>query len=366
MFGPSEYFWLACWGLTIIAAVTGKKNFIKGLIASVIGFMLALVGIDSITGTARYTFGSLHLYDGFDMLALVIGAFAASQVLRMANEGGSISKVGKVTGKVLEGLIVPFKHLFTLIRSAVIGVLFGAIPAVGMSAASFFSYSEAVRAAKKPERFGKGAEEGIIAPEAANNATVGGGLIPALTLGIPGTQSTAIMLGAVFAYGLRPGKDIFVDNVGVFYAIVIALVFSVFMIMVLGSLGANLFAKVTVVPGTILIPTITVVYFIGSYATGNKMFNIVVAVLLGIIGFIMKRNGYSLVSLLLAFVLAPIVEDNFVRARMIGGRAFVPSFLDSWLSIVLAALTLLSLIWAIRREFFKTRKAIAGENDKET
>jgi len=358
MFGPAEYFWLACWGLTIIAAVTGKKVFLKGLIATAIGFTLAMVGIDSVTGQARYIFGLLDLYDGLDMLALVIGAFAVSQVLAMANEGGSISKVGKVTGKVMQGLWVPFKHWVTLLKSTAIGIIFGAIPAVGMSAASFFSYSEAMRSSKNPEKFGQGAEEGVVAPEAANNATVGGGLIPALTLGIPGTESTAILLGGIFAYGLRPGKDIFVNNPSVFYCIVIALIFSCIMILLMGTLGANLFAKVTLVPGTILIPAITVIYFVGAYATGNRVFSILTAVVVGLMAFLMKRNGYSLISMLLAFVLAPITEDNFVRARMIGGENFFHSFLSNWLSIFLAVLTAASLLWAMTREVLKGRKKL--------
>ena len=359
LFGPAEYFWLATWGLTVIAAVTGGKHFITGIIASLIGFLFALVGVDSITGGSRYTFHNLNLFDGIEMLALVIGTFAAAQVLIMANEGGSISKAGKITGKIRDGIFVPFKwgsNLVTCLKSTGIGILFGAIPAVGMSAASFFSYAEAMRSSKTPEKFGSGMDEGIIAPEASNNATVGGGLIPALTLGIPGTESTAILLGAIFAYGLRPGTNIFVEHADVFYAIVVSLILSSAIMLFLGYLGAPFWAKITIVPGTMLVPIITVICFIGAYATGSSKFNILVVVVTGILAFVMKRYGYSLISFLLGFVLAPLVEDNFVRAMMISGGSYTGAFFSSWLSNILALLVFFSLFWAIKREFFKKKK----------
>src|SRR5210317_275177 len=269
-FGPPEYFALAVFGLSMISSL-GSRSVVKNLLGGTIGVFIACVGMDSISGFSRYDFGLTHLMDGISFIPVMIGLFAATEVFRQAEKG--IRKI--VVDRKISGLLPTWKEIksvkTTLIRSSLIGTFIGILPAEGGTVASFIGYNEAKRFSKTPEKFGTGCLEGIAGPECANNAATGGAMIPTMALGIPGSGTTAVILGALLVHGMRPGPLLFLQHTNVVYAVFIGMFLANLMFLGLGLGGAKIFSQILRVPNYVLSPIILVLCVVGTYALHNNM-----------------------------------------------------------------------------------------------
>jgi putative tricarboxylic transport membrane protein len=336
-FGPSEYFLLTIFGLVVIS-VTLKGSTIRGLIASGLGLMVSFMGYDVITGELRYTFGWDYLTDGIRFLVVVIGLFAVAQVIEFLSEsGGSVSVIREIKGSFKEGILVTLRNWRLMLKSAVIGTVFGFAPGIGTSAAAVVAYGEAERSSSCPENFGKGCAEGIIAPETANNAVQGGALIPTLTLGIPGNSDSAVFMAGLMMYGINPGKDLFVNNSGLVTILFVALVLSQFAFWIVGLSLTNLFAKITLVPLNLLVPLIWLFSATGAFALHNNPVDVLVAIGIGLIAYFMRLTRFPIIPLLMAIILGPIAEKNFMRAMMISDGSYL-TFFKGYINWIIIAL----------------------------
>ncbi|MBG0765011.1 MAG: tripartite tricarboxylate transporter permease [Tissierellales bacterium] len=264
-FGPPEYFALAVFGLSIITSLS-SGTLVKGLIAGFFGLMLGTVGMDMMNGTPRYTFGQVALLDGFSFIPVLIGLFAVSQILINVEK---LESLNMKDSKIL-GLLPTLKELKsvvpTILRSSLLGSFIGILPGAGATISSFICYNEAKRWSKTPEKFGKGSLEGVAAPEAGNNAATGGAMVPLLSLGIPGSETTAVLLGAFMIQGISPGPLLFRDNIGVAYGIFAGLILANIAFLIIGLFGVKGFVKVLQIPTRILMPLILTLAFVGSYS----------------------------------------------------------------------------------------------------
>ncbi|KDE57926.1 hypothetical protein EL22_08475 [Halostagnicola sp. A56] len=315
MFGTPEYFLVAVLGLALIIVVS-EGDFLRDAMAGGFGVMLATVGVAPMLPTSRYTFGQLGLYNGINFVAALIGIFAVSEMLRLSKQGGTISRGGDIDvgGSVLSGIRTVLSKPITLIKSSVVGLLIGAIPGSGGSVSTFVAYGEAKRASENPEKFGNGAEEGIVATESSNNATVSGSLIPTLTFGIPGSTTTAVLIGALMLHGIRPGPALFSSQINLTYSIFVSLVACSFIILALGLLVVRWAGYLTTVNTSVIIPIIIVLSVLGAFSLNSNYFDVFVVLALGIIGYFMQSYDYSLVAFLLGLILGPIAEENLARS----------------------------------------------------
>ncbi|ELY62957.1 tripartite tricarboxylate transporter permease [Natrinema versiforme] len=323
MFGTPEYFLVAVLGLSLIIIVS-EGSFLKDVMAGGFGVMLATVGVAPMLPVQRYTFGQLGLYNGISFVAALIGIFAVSEMLRLSKQGGAISRGGAVDigGSVRSGIRTVLAKPITLVKSSVIGLLIGAVPGSGGSVSTFIAYGEAKRASKNPEKFGDGAEEGIVATESSNNATVSGSLIPTLTFGIPGSTTTAVLIGALMLHGIRPGPALFGAQINLTYSIFVTLIVCSFVILALGLLVVRWAGYLTTVNTSIIIPIIIVLSVLGAFSLNSNYFDVFVVLTLGIIGYFMESYDYSLVAFLLGLILGPIAEENLSRSLSLSNGSF--------------------------------------------
>lgn len=342
LFHSPEYFALALFGLSIVA-VTSKNAMRKGLIGAGLGLLFSTVGYSPLTGFIRFNFGITYLEDGIPLIQAMIGIFAISQAFILAEQKGASISEGKIIGTVMKGILIPFKYPITLIRSILLGIGFGALPGVGTATANFVAYMTANRYSKHPETFGEGNPEGVVAPEAANNALVGGALVPTLTFGIPGNAATALLLGALMIHGLQIGPALFTTHAIITYTMVWGLIFAQIFMLIIAILGANIFAKVTLIAKELLIPIIIILSLIGSYAIRSSVGDIFLAVVFGFIGYFLKKAGYPTISIILGLVLGQIAEINFQRSLMISDGSMLVFFARP-ISGVIMAIIAISLI----------------------
>lgn len=337
-FGPPEYFALALFGISIVAGVSGD-SLLKGIIAGLIGLLVAVIGMDPITGVNRFTFGNSNLLNGINVVPALVGLFAISEVLtRLEGKSEQLnSKIGKTSVGLKFGELK--RNWFNLIRSSAIGTFVGIIPATGSGVASFVAYNELKRASKDKSKFGKGNIDGIAATESANNAVTGGALVPLLTLGIPGDVITAVMLGALMIQGLTPGPMLFTTNADIVYGIFLALILANIFMLVLGLGASKIFPKILKIPEQILMPAIVVLCVLGSYSISNSTFDVLVMLFFGLLGYLMLKVGLPLAPMLLALILAPIVETNFRRSMLLSQNDF-SIFFTRPLSVVILAITI--------------------------
>lgn len=343
-FGPTEYFWLSIFGLTIIAGVS-SQSMLKGLISGALGLVISTIGMDPMLGIPRFSFGSTSLLEGLPFTATLIGLFSMSQVLVLAEkEIKAMDKAKELTDKVYLTWEEIKRILPTSLWSTIIGTVVGILPGAGGTIASFIGYNEAKRFSKNKEEFGKGSIEGVAGAEAANNAVTGGSLIPTLTLGIPGNSVTAILLGGLVIQGLRPGPDLFTVHGKITYTFFAGFaVVNVFM-LILGLFGVRFFAKVSTVKDSILIPIIFVLSVIGSYAINNRMSDVWVMFIFGVIGYFVKKFDLNAAAIVLALILGPIGETGLRRTLIMNDGNIMSLFNStiSWVLIVLSAMSLLS------------------------
>ena len=352
-FGPSEYFWLAVFGLTSIAVLL-SDNPVKGLLSACFGLWIGSIGIDAITGNERFTFGQIELLEGLDIVMLLTGLYAIPPALELAEKALVIHRdqiaVGDEEEKFRWRSLIP-----TWIRSSVIGIIVGIIPALGGNVAALIAWNEQRRVADDPDRFGKGAPEGVAAAECANNADTAATLIPALTLGIPGNAVSAVILGALLVHGLRPGPQLFRDNADVTYGFMLAMLITAGMMFVIGRFGARLFINVLRLPALLLAPMIIGLTVVGVYSIQNSMFDVWLMLGLGAVGYAMDKMSIPTAPAVLAVILGPMAEAEFRRALLIS-RGEISFLFERPISLVLIALVLLVLLVPLVRRIRGRRK----------
>jgi putative tricarboxylic transport membrane protein len=306
-FGPPEYFALMVLGLTTLASLSGG-SMLKGMAMALAGLMLGTVGIDLMIGEPRFTFDNVNLLDGIDFLPVAVGLFAIGELLYNLYEP---IRVEPIKAK-LSGLLPTrqdWRDSYGAIgRGTIIGFFVGILPGAGATIASFLAYATERRVSRHPEKFGTGAVEGVAAPESANNAASTGALVPLMALGIPGSGTTAVMLGALTLYGLQPGPLMLSTHPEVFWGLVASMYIGNVMLLILNLPLAPVFASVLRVPYAILIPIIMGIALFGVYSVENSVFNVGVAIVFGALGFAMRIYGYPPAPLVLALVLGPMLE----------------------------------------------------------
>ncbi len=353
-FHPAEYFALAIFGLTTVATL-GGKNWLKAFVAAIFGLLINTIGIDPISGVSRFTFGSVHLYDGFSLIPALIGLFALSEIFRQLEEQNFKSKKAELGKTRWPSILEYWKLKFTILRSSLIGTIIGIFPGAGATIAAFISYDVAKRTSKESKKFGKGSLEGVASAEAANSSSVGGALVPLLTLGIPGSASTAVLIGALMIHDLTPGPQLFQNNPNIIYGIFASLLVANLVMLVLGLFGSRLWVKVTAIPKKILYPLIFTVSIIGSFAVRYSFFDIIACLGFGIFGWILRRYKYPVAPIVLGIVLGNIAETNFRRAVMMGGYNI---FFTRPISLILILLALISFGWPIlQTKIIKSNKS---------
>lgn len=348
-FGPKEYFLLVVMGLFLVGSL-GGKSMAKGMFTAAMGLMLAVVGTDPITGLGRFTFGNTNMRSGISYITVMIGVFGIGEALMQLQH-----REEPVVKQKLNKVRPPFatiKKLMPLgISSAVIGTVVGALPGAGGDIAALLSYDVAKRTTKDPEvPFGEGAFEGVVAPEAANNAAVGGALIPMLTLGIPGDSVTAIMMGALTVHGVRCGPMIMTSQPWLFYTLAWMLAVACIFLLIFGMSGIRVFAKLVEVPREILMPLIIVISIVGSYAITNNVIDIIWTVVFGFVGYLLKYYGFPVAPLVLGLILGPNLELNFRRAMMSAGSfgGLVKDIFTSPVSLVLVGILVLLVVSQVK------------------
>ena len=350
-FQSPEYFLIAVLGLAMITVVA-RGSMVKGLLAGTFGLLLTTVGIAPMSVDPRYTFGYLTLYDGISFVAVLIGLFALAEMMKLAGEKGGIAKAGfEFSGEILPGIRTVFNHPVTLLKSAYIGMAIGAIPGAGSTVSNFVAYTEAVRSSKDPDSFGRGNEIGVLASEASNNGTVGGSVIPALAFGIPGSAATAVFIGGLLMHGLRPGPDLFNPQAELWitYGMFFALLVGNLMILVLGLLLVTRLGYLTQIDTDYIIPMIIILSFLGAFSLRTNWMDVVTVVVLGFIGFYMKKYNYSIIAFVLGVVLGPIAEENLFRSLQISDGSFL-IFVTKPLSLLLVIMIVLLLFGPFIKE----------------
>ncbi len=321
-FSAPEIFALAFFGISIIASISGE-SILKGLMSGFFGIMLALIGIDNITGYARFTFGTTFLMKGLTFIPVLIGLFAMSQCfisIETLYEKRQIAK-GALKSS-LPSLADLKKILPTIIRGGITGTFIGIIPGAGGDISAFVSYDFEKRTSKHPELFGTGVPEGIAAPESSNNGTTGGALIPLLTLGIPGDGNTAVMLGALMVHNLVPGPQLFVDQPVIVNSLFVGFMLANVAMLIFGLSGIRLFTKIVSIPKYILVPIIMVMCVVGSFSINNAFSDVATMFVFGIIGYFMSKGGFPLSPIVLALILGPMAEGNFRRSLVMSHGSY--------------------------------------------
>lgn len=360
-FGPPEYFWVSVFGLSIIASLA-SKSLLKGLIGGVFGLLVSTIGIAPIGGDVRFTFGQPSMQGGIELVGALIGLFCIPEVLSLVRQGSKAYetvRVEKRRGVIWETAAKVLAMPGNLLRSSVIGTVVGIIPGAGGNIANLVAYNEAQRASKYPEKFGTGIIDGVVATEAANNATVGGGLVPLLTLGVPGTPVDAVIYGALLIQGLRPGPELFTVHADITYGFIFSLFIATLMMLVVGLvMGTALHRLVSRLPLRYLVPSIVFLSILGSYAIRNNMTDVGVMLACGFAGYLLKQLGFHPGPIVLGLILGPLAEEGFVQATLMAKALPVPwlIFFTRPISIVLIVMTVVSLVWPLLSGGRKLRK----------
>lgn len=344
-FGPVELFAVAVLGITIIGSLS-QGSAIKGLLSGVIGLLLAMVGMDPITGSARFTFGILNLYSGVSFTVALIGLFSIPQAIRLIEKDDVVTKgINSFRDKMLPTLAEIKQIIVTVLRSSLIGIFTGIIPGTGGDTACWFGYNEAKRFSKNKDNFGKGDIEGVAASEAANNAVVGGALIPTLTLGIPGSSATAILMGALMVHGIMPGPTLMTEYADVTYTLIWALLFSNVVMFFEGLLFTRAAIHVTRVPNKVLSPIIIILCVIGAFAINNSFFDVYMMLIFGLLGYFMDKIGVPTAPMVVGLILGQMLNVSLHQSLMISGGSWM-IFFSNPISTVLLIIAALSIFQA--------------------
>jgi putative tricarboxylic transport membrane protein len=361
-FRPQEYFALTLFGLSMLAAISGRSA-LRNLIAGAAGVLVSTVGIHLVTGVERFTFGSTGLYDGIDFVPVLIGLFAIGEMLKQSQAMDVVRARVRAVAIRLPGR-EDFRRCWgTILRSCGIGTFIGILPAEGSTVAAIMGYNEAKRWAKNKDEFGKGAIEGIAGPEAANNAATGGAMVPTLALGIPGSGTAAVILVALIMHGFRPGAYLLRETPEFIYAIFAAMLIANVGFLAIGLVGAKLFSLLTLIPRTFLWPSVFIFSTVGAYAYQQTIFDVWVMLIAGFVGFLALRHGFGPAPFVMGLVLGVLVEESWSQAMIIFDGDWL-RFFESPIVNLFFALTFLSLfggtIWprlsaAVRRIYPRLR-----------
>ena len=355
-FAAPEFFALAVFGLSIIASIS-NKNIIKGLLAGFFGLILASVGLDPISAIPRFTFGRTELLSGVAFIPLMVGLFALPQCFM---EIENIFKKSSIL-KDIQSELISFKELLTIlptiIKSSLMGGFIGSVPGAGGDIASFAAYNEAKRNSKKNENFGEGELKGIAAPEAANNASTGGAMIPLLSLAVPGDSNTAVLLGGLIIMGLQPGPLLFTQQTELVNSIFAIMLLANITMCIVGLIGIRFFIKALSVPKQIIVPVILTLSVVGSYSMNNSMFDVFITILFGVVGYLMIKADVIVSPIVLAVILGPMAETNYRRSLIMfdGDYSFLYTRPITIIFLLLAIFTILSSLLRQNFNIFKKR-----------
>ena len=358
LFGPAEYFALAVFGLSVIAGVSNDSIF-KGLIGACIGLFMASIGQDSISGASRFIFGQRKLMAGVDLIIALIGLFAISEIMMKSQynpktDHKTISASAITRDKITRS---EYKRCWKPIGiGSLIGVIIGATPGTGGGLAAFIAYNQVKQSSKHPETFGKGEIEGVAASESANNGACGSTMIPMLTLGVPGDGSTAILMGAFMLHGMVPGPSLFAQQGNILYAIMLGLIVVNIFMYILGSGFTRFYAHITRVPYEVLAPIVLTFCIAGAYSTNNRIYDIYIILIFGIVAYFLRRMDFQLVPILLGIVLGPLAEKNFRRAMVIS-QGDLSIFVTRPISCAFIVIAVLSVVIFAVRNARSRRKA---------
>ena len=342
MFAPRDYLMLAIWGILLVGALSGD-SLAKGVFAGALGVLIGTVGLDPMTAEPRLTFGSIQLTAGISYIAAMIGFFGVAEVLVQLHEL-MLKAVKQDVSKILPSWTLVRKYLPLSLRTSAIGVVVGALPGAGGDIAALMAYDHAKRTVKNPSYpFGQGAHEGLVAPESANNAAVGGAYIPMMTLGIPGDAVTAVIIGALYIHGLKPGPMLMIETPHLFWFILGTLVLANFFLLFFGLTGIKLFAKLIETPKPILLPMILVLSAVGAYAINNNPVDVYWMMGFGVFGYFLKMYGYQVGPIILGMILGPLMDRSY-RQAMISAEGHMGQFVGEFFTSPLSAVILLALV----------------------
>ncbi|MFO6465139.1 tripartite tricarboxylate transporter permease [Jannaschia sp. KMU-145] len=353
-FGPPEFFTLILFSLTIIAGVSGD-SLLRGALSALLGLLLATIGLDLVYGTNRFTFGDPNLMGGLNFIAVLIGLFAIPEILSMVWNPRAHDGQTRALGQNWVTLREYGASLKSIVRGSFIGVFLGSIPGIGAAPSAFLSYSEARRKSPNKANFGKGELEGVAAAEAGNNGVAGATLIPLLALGVPGDVITAIIMGAFMVHGLQPGPMMFILNVDIIYGLFIGLIVSSIFLLAVGSVAIRAFRYVADIPRGVLFPAVMVLCIYGVFAVNNNLFDVGVMFAMGWVGFFFLRFQIPAAPFLIAFILGPLLEDNFRQAMLMSGSNPTILFRGP-ITWVFWALTAITVVAIARAGFRATRR----------
>ncbi len=363
LLGPSETFWIAAAGLALVASLSGQ-NFVKGLIGVALGIALTLVGQDMVTGDMRFTFDDFRLVGGIPLVPALLGLFTVASVLNLLEQANQqvaplIIRKG-VLRQVLERLS---KMKILMFWSSLLGTFIGVVPGAGASISAFVAYGEAKRLSRHPEEFGKGSWEGVAAPEAANNAVVGGSLVPLLALGIPGSGSAAIMFGALAVHGIIPGPRLFEERGELAFTFMIGIVSTVIAMLVVGLLTVRWSSLIVKAPRTMMVPGVLVLAVIGAYGLANSLMDVYVLVTVGLVGYFLAKLDVPLVTIALGLVLGRLMEESFQQSVLLAGVdevSVIGYFLARPVTVAMMLVALAILVSGILQIVRERRATVTG------
>ncbi|PLL90991.1 tripartite tricarboxylate transporter TctA, partial [Klebsiella michiganensis] len=315
-FGPAEYFALMIFAIACLGSMMAE-NPLKSFLAALIGLGLATVGVDANTGVYRFTFDSVHLSDGVQFIVVVIGLFSVSEILLMLESTSGGQKLVRKTGRMLFNAKEAGQCVGATLRSSVVGFFVGILPGAGATIASAITYMTEKKLSGNSDTFGKGDIRGVAAPEAANNASACGSFIPMLTLGVPGSGTTAVMMGALTLYNITPGPAMFTEQPDIVWGLIAALLIANVMLLIMNIPLIGLFTRMLTIPLWFLAPAIAAVSAVGVYAVHSTTFDLLLMVGLGVLGYIMRKMHFPMSPLILGFVLGEMLEQNLRRALSI-------------------------------------------------
>lgn len=357
-FGPAEYFVLMVFAITCLSGLVGDQP-IKTAVAALIGLGLATVGVDAVTGVYRFTFDSVNLSDGIAFTTVVIGFFSISEILIMLEQTSTGQKALEQGKRALFNLKELMFSAGAILRSGVIGFVVGVLPGAGATIASAMTYTNEKKIAGDTGKFGEGDLRGIAAPEAANNASACGSFIPMLTLGVPGSGTTAVMMGALTLYNITPGPQLFAEQPDIVWGLIASLFVGNVILLILNLPLVGLFAKMLNTPNYILIPAIAAVSFVGVYAIHSTTFDLILMVALGVLGYVLRKLNFPLSALILGYVLGELMESSLRRALSISQGDLGILFHGPIVQILWLLVVLMVLLPVYRWLRNKNRKHIA-------
>lgn len=345
-FSFSERFWLAVFGLSLSALVSAGSTG-KGLMAACLGMLLSTVGIDVVSGVPRFTWGNVSLMGGLDFIPVMIGLFGLSEVFRHIRRPlGAMREqvvVGRESLPLLEAGRLIWRHKFSVLRSSVVGTVIGALPGAGADIAAWGAYGLAQKTSRRGDLFGTGEVEGVVAPTSANNAAVAGAWMPALVFGVPGDAVTAIVLGALMMYNIKPGPDIFEVSKDQMQSLFAVALMTQVLLLLAGLVGIKAFGAILRLPRSIVLTAVVVFSVVGSFALNNSLFDVGVMVVFGVVGYLLESQRVPLAPMILGLILGPMVEES-LRVGLISSDGSLAPFFTSPISAVLVALLLLTYV----------------------